>query len=43
MAGVKDEHANPRIRDNRESGKGLSFRDPETILSLLPVVMRLGD
>lgn len=43
MAGVKEEHANPRMRDNMESGKGFSFRDPETVLSLLPVVMRCGD
>lgn len=43
MAGVKEEHADPRTRDSMESGKGFSFRDSESILSLFPVVMRLGD
>lgn len=39
----KKEHADPRTRDSMESGKGFSFRDSKTILSLFPVVMRLGD
>lgn len=43
MTGVKEELTKPRTRDNMESGKIFNFRDPGTIFSFFPMVIRLGD